>query len=204
MSMADASEAVASLADGVVRLKWPNDLVIEFDDAQGIPRAPQPGTEATSPTARVRKLAGVLGETVGLGTSQPTAIIGIGVNVDWRRDDFPPDLAAAMTSLSHASGRHQSREDLLGAFLARLEHDIDDLRHARFDDDRWQDRQVTTGRSIDLIYPDDRRTTLMALGVDPRSGGLIVEDEGRTRIVHSAEILHVRLSAQRLPTEVGV
>ena len=40
-----------------------------------------------------RKLAGLLGETDGLGTADPRATIGIGVNVAWPAADFPPDLA---------------------------------------------------------------------------------------------------------------
>ena len=63
--MADAAEEVAGLAPGTIRLKWPNDLVVEGDGG-------------------VRKLAGVLGETDGLGTDDPRAVVGIGINADWR------------------------------------------------------------------------------------------------------------------------
>ena len=34
----------------------------------------------------------------------PRAVIGIGVNTDWAAADFPPDLAASMTSLREAGG----------------------------------------------------------------------------------------------------
>ena len=70
LAMADAAEEVGGLTDRSVRLKWPNDLVIEA------------GSE-------VRKLGGVLGETIGLGTPDPRVIIGIGVNADWAAADFP-------------------------------------------------------------------------------------------------------------------
>ena len=55
LAMADAAEEVAGLPDGAIRLKWPNDLVVETVGA-AVPIAPQPPTD-------VRKLAGVLGET---------------------------------------------------------------------------------------------------------------------------------------------
>ena len=61
LAMADAAEEVAGLGDHVIRLKWPNDLVIETVDGS-VPVAPQVATE-------VRKLAGVLGETAGPGQS---------------------------------------------------------------------------------------------------------------------------------------
>ncbi len=54
-----------------IRLKWPNDLVLEDRD----------GT--------VRKLAGVLGETVGLGGDDPRAIVGLGLNADWAGGRLP-------------------------------------------------------------------------------------------------------------------
>ena len=55
LAMADAAEEVAGLPDGAIALKWPNDLYTKD----------QP-----------RKLAGVLGETDGLGGPDPRAVIG--------------------------------------------------------------------------------------------------------------------------------
>ena len=59
LAMADASETVAGLPPGSIRLKWPNDLVIERGPAERRRRPPGPG--------RIRKLAGLLGETPGSG-----------------------------------------------------------------------------------------------------------------------------------------
>src|SRR5215207_2646404 len=55
VAMAEAAESLAGVAAGSIRLKWPNDLVV--GDGAGI-----------------RKLAGVLGETAGLGTADPCAV----------------------------------------------------------------------------------------------------------------------------------
>jgi BirA family biotin operon repressor/biotin-[acetyl-CoA-carboxylase] ligase len=180
LAMAEAAEEVAGLADNSVRLKWPNDLVLETDDLG------------------VRKLAGVLGETTGLGSADPKAIVGLGINVNWSRDDFPADLAAGMTSLGEAAGGawlDQSR--LLGVFLDRLEAGVVELRAGRFAAEAWQARQVTTGRLIDLVLPVGDHSTVRALGVDPRSGGLLVADPGGpggARLLVTAEVVHVRLS----------
>ena len=75
LAMADAAEEVAGLADRAIRLKWPNDLVAETV-GPALPVAPQVATE-------VRKLAGLLGETDGLGGPDPRAVIGLGLNTDW-------------------------------------------------------------------------------------------------------------------------
>jgi len=181
MAMADAAEAVAGLPGGTIRLKWPNDLV-----------APT----SAGPSA-VGKLAGVLGESDGLGTTDPRVIIGIGVNGDWPADTFPPDLAASMTSLRAMSAdRPIDHRAVLAAFLARLELGVHVLQGGRFDAAAWADRQVTTGRDIELIAPDGSMTTVRAIGVDAATGALIVADgdaPGGHRSVVVGEIRHVRL-----------
>jgi BirA family biotin operon repressor/biotin-[acetyl-CoA-carboxylase] ligase len=179
--MAEAGEEIAGLPSGSILLKWPNDLVLESGDG-------------------VRKLAGVLGETDGLGTDDPRAVIGIGVNGDWPRTGFPADLAGSMTSLRELAGRSIDHGALLDGFLVRLEVGVTALREGQFDAPGWSARQVTTDRDIDLIRPDGSRTTVRATGVDTDSGALVV---GETRVL-VGEIKHVRLAAADSAVAVGV
>jgi BirA family biotin operon repressor/biotin-[acetyl-CoA-carboxylase] ligase len=172
MAMADAGEAVGGLPTGTIRLKWPNDLVVE--DGYGI-----------------GKLAGVLGESDGIGTDDPRAVIGIGVNGDWPRAGFPAGFAGSMTSLREVAGRPIDHEALLETFLERFEPQVVALQKGRFDGPGWSDRQVTTGRDIDLIGADGSRATVRATAVDSESGALMVDD----RRVVVGEIAHVRLTA---------
>ncbi len=177
LAMAHAAEDAAGLAPGTVRLKWPNDLVIE-----------------TAARPAVRKLAGVLGESVGLGTDDPRVVVGIGINGTWRRGEFPADLADTMTSLSDASDdRPVDLDHLLDGFLARLEAAVGSLREDRFDAADWVARQVTTGRDVALQASDGRVDIVRALGVDDRSGALMVDGERGERPVYSGEIRHLRL-----------
>jgi BirA family biotin operon repressor/biotin-[acetyl-CoA-carboxylase] ligase len=190
LAMADAAEEVAGLPDRSIRLKWPNDLVIETDGL-AVPIAP---TEASS----VRKVAGVLGETDGLGSADPRVVVGIGIDTDWAAADFPPELADTMTSLREAShGRPIDHVALLDAFLGRLEVRIEALRGGRFDVADWTERQLTTGRDVTLTDPDGSSRVVRALGVDSASGALVVEDaaaDGGERNVVVGEIRHVRLA----------
>jgi BirA family transcriptional regulator, biotin operon repressor / biotin---[acetyl-CoA-carboxylase] ligase len=195
VAMAASAEAVAGLPDGAIQLKWPNDLVLDGRDG-------------------VRKLAGVLGETDGLGGPDPRAVIGIGLNTNWAVAGFPPALAGSMTSLQETSaGRSIDHEALLGAFLSRLEVGIDELRRDRFDVAAWTDRQVTSGRPVELVAPDGAVTTVQALGVDAATGALVVEDDRvptGERHVLVGEIRHVRVPAADMhaapatPTATGV
>jgi biotin-(acetyl-CoA carboxylase) ligase len=148
----------------------------------------------------VRKLAGVLGETDGLGTPDPRVVVGIGVNGDWPAADFPPELAGpnGMTSLREASGgRPIDRDRLLDAFLGRLEARVEALRGDRFDVAAWVGRQATTGYDVALSRPDGSVETRRAVGVDATSGALIVADPevaGGERPVLTGEIVHLRLA----------
>ena len=187
LAMAEAAESVAGLASGVIRLKWPNDLVIVDPDG-------------------VRKLAGILGETDGLGGPDPRAVIGIGLNTDWPATAFPADLAPSMTSLREMTGdRPIDHDPLLAAFIDRLAVGIEGLRGGRFDETGWSDRQITTGRWIDVVAPDGSVASVRALGVDAASGALVVVDRegaGGSRQVIVGEIRHIRLAQPAI--RVGV
>jgi BirA family transcriptional regulator, biotin operon repressor / biotin---[acetyl-CoA-carboxylase] ligase len=180
LAMADAAEEVTGLAVGQVHFKWPNDLVVE------------------SPARGLLKLAGVLGETEGIGSADPLAIVGIGINAAWPKADFPTELADSMTSLAELSGgRPFDRDGLLEAFLAHLETRFLGLRDGHFDVAGWHDRQITTGRMVRLVGSGGVEEEVRAVGVDGASGALLVEDAGTPgaeREVLAGEVVHVRLA----------
>lgn len=177
IAMAEAAERAAGIAPGMLRLKWPNDLV------------------ALAGGTAVRKVGGILGETDGLGGSDPRAVVGIGLNVDWPAEAFPAELRDSMTSLRELTGGPVDREAILGGFLSELESNVTALRAGHFDSAGWTSRQVTTGREVTLSWPDGSTQTRRALGVDDASGALIVADDDRgVRLVVTGEILHVRLA----------
>lgn len=184
LAMADAAEDAAGLRDRAIRLKWPNDLIVEDDDL--------------APTGAIRKLGGVLGEADGLGTADPRVVVGIGINAGWRRADFPAELAPGMTSLHEASGgRPIEPALLLDGFLARLEARVEALRAGRFPVDDWTARQVTTGRLVRLEGHGGAPEEVRALGLDPASGALLVADPaapGGERAIHAGDVVHVRLA----------
>ena len=208
LAMSDAAEEVAGLPEGAVRLKWPNDLVIETTGPNALLIGELTVAEAHARLAapvEVRKLAGILGESDGLGTGDPRVVVGIGINAGWPAADFPPDLAATMTSLHEASGgRPIETGDLWTEFAGRLEARVDALRAGFFDIDTWARRQATTGRDVVLGDPAagvGATTRARALGVDAATGALVVEDATAAsgeRLVHAGEVLRIRLA----PAEV--
>jgi BirA family transcriptional regulator, biotin operon repressor / biotin---[acetyl-CoA-carboxylase] ligase len=203
LAMADAAEDAAGLGTGTIRLKWPNDLVIVAAGPGASLRVADAGAAEAlarlSAPLEIRKLAGILGETEGLGTDDPRAVVGIGINADWPAADFPADLAGSMTSLRDASGGGLiDRDALLDGFLDRLETRLEALRGGRFDVAGWAERQVTTGRLVRLEGPGGAAELVRATGVDGASGAILVEEPDRAgggaeRAVLVGEISHLRL-----------
>jgi BirA family biotin operon repressor/biotin-[acetyl-CoA-carboxylase] ligase len=190
LAMADAAEDVAGLPMGMLKLKWPNDIVVVAVDAPG----------------GVRKLAGVLGESEGAGSPELRAVVGIGVNAVWPRDQFPAELAPTMTSLSELSrGRPFDLDGLLDGFLLRLEPRVVALRDGHFDVAGWHERQVTTGRSVLVEMPDGTTTAGKAVGVDGATGALLIEvADGSELELLVGEVTRVRLAeAAGRDTAVG-
>lgn len=109
--VADALRSRGS-ADGV-RIKWPNDILVDS-----------------------RKVAGILIQNEVLGGAVKSAVVGIGINVNC--DALDPALKA--TSLRMATGRHHDRMALLEQLCQRLEHWLDAmLRGDEALDHRYRD-----------------------------------------------------------------
>ncbi|MCC6875410.1 MAG: biotin--[acetyl-CoA-carboxylase] ligase [Sandaracinaceae bacterium] len=83
-----------------VRVKWPNDVLIDE-----------------------RKCAGILVETSSLGERAGPVVIGIGVDVG--REQFDEDLAPLATSLRLAAGHALDRASVLAAVLSMVEAEVD-------------------------------------------------------------------------------
>lgn len=177
LAMRDAAEEVAGLKDGTLWLKWPNDIVAE------------------GPHTALLKVAGVLGDTVTVDARVESAVVGIGVNSDWNAADFPWALARAMTSLRELAGRRPiNNEQLLDAFLARLEPRYEALRRGLFDAAGWSTAQRTTGRRV-VVQIGDETFGGLATGVDPETGALVVRTEsGVSRSIDSGEVIRCRVT----------
>ncbi len=177
MAMRDAAEEVAGLADGTIWLKWPNDLVALVEHRG------------------VVKVAGVLGESVSTSTRIQSAVVGIGINGNWKAADFPWLLAASMTSLRQLSGnRPIDHAALLDAFLARLEPRYEALNAGSFDAAGWSVTQITTGRQVVVDVADESLLGTGA-GVDPESGALLLDVAGGgRRVIDSGEVTRCRVT----------
>jgi BirA family biotin operon repressor/biotin-[acetyl-CoA-carboxylase] ligase len=166
LSARDACSTVAAVTPDA---KWPNDLVV--DDV---------------------KLAGLLSETAGVGSDRHAVVVGVGINVSWPMPGPEADELGA-TCLAAASGRPVERAALLGSLLDEVERRrplLDDARGRAQILDELARCTVTLGRRVRVELPGETFSGT-ATGLDGQ-GRLLVEVEGRQRVVAAGDVVHLR------------
>lgn len=159
------AETVARhLPEAQVGLKWPNDLLVDG-----------------------RKAAGILVEGAG-----GAAVVGVGVNVDWRGVERPAEAAEAV-SLAEVAGAPVDRWRLLAGFLGVFSRRYDQWQElpAAFLDG-YRQRCATLGQTVRVTRSDGSMVEGVAVDID-RTGGLEVRSTaGATLAITAGDVEHVR------------
>ncbi len=170
-----AVEACTEVSGAEPRLKWPNDLVVVGDDG-----------------ALGGKLAGILAESIVEDDQLRAVVVGIGINVNWP-PDLPADLQGIAVALNHVVGHDVDREDLLLAFVQRLDEwrgALDDPAGRERLVDRYRQLCVTLGATV-RVELHDSSFTGRAVDITPE-GHLLVDEGGVQREVVAGDVVHVR------------
>lgn len=159
------AKAVEACSGAKLLIDWPNDLVFPA------PEAP----------CGFRKAGGVLAE---LRHGTEMAVLGIGLNVDVRAEEFPPELRDTAGSVADAATRRPDRREILGAFLPVLEAY---LEQSDLIAEELTRRSCTLRRKV---FVGERLGR--AVGFDEAMRLLVEFPDGRTEAV--AEVSSVRLA----------
>jgi BirA family biotin operon repressor/biotin-[acetyl-CoA-carboxylase] ligase len=152
-------------------VRWPNDLVTD----DGL------------------KLAGLLAETEIEGARVAWAVIGMGLNVNWRRAEMPSDIAATATSLADLAARSIDRVELLGALLDALDEEIGQVEAGSSPRVRFQSASWLTGREIEVETPAGRLSGVAGAITD--TGGLVLDGPTIQTTVTVGEVIRVHAQA---------
>lgn len=149
-----------------VKIKWPNDLLIN-----------------------AKKFGGILSEVKGEPDRIEYLIIGVGLNVNQQADDFPSDLKKQATSLLVESGRVFDRTSLFLSLWENLCRAYDLFMEEGFTPFRESllAYQSFLGREVKVTWSGG---TLVGLAVDlDRDGSLLVKDKkGAVQRIYYGEI----------------
>jgi len=171
LAAAVATTDAAREAGVSAEIKWPNDVLVSEDEANG--EMPERGG---------RKLAGVLTEMEGEADRVSWVVVGVGVNANVSVEALPEGA----TSIEREVGPVDRR-----TFVQGLLERFDELRR---DPERaveaWRERAATLGRRVRVERRDDE---IVGEAVDVAfPGALVVDtDDGRVR-VHAGDCEHLR------------
>ena len=149
-------------------IKWPNDILHDG-----------------------RKLTGILTEITAEMGRITYIVIGIGINVNMSRDDFPAELRDVAASLAEMNGDELSRVEMLRAVLEEFDELYREVNASGFDEviRRWKKYNVTLGKEVRVISAGDDGETFTGKAVDlSADGALIVETAQGRRTIYAGDV----------------
>ena len=167
MAAVALAETLDSFIAQTAEIKWPNDILVGG-----------------------RKLAGVLTEAACSADAIEYVILGIGINVNYRRDDMPEEIRARATSLADLSGAFVARENVLARLIHALDRCYGVLEQSGFDAlrPRWEARFALRGKRVQVEHLD-QKIVGRARGIAP-DGALLVEDEnGALHNIYAGDVI---------------
>ena len=166
VALAESLRAIGVPAD----IKWPNDLLVGG-----------------------RKVAGILTELSADLDRVHFVVLGIGVNLNSRREDFPPELAETATSVLQVLGRRVGRAAFAAALARQLEDWLDlhagqGFRPVR---ERWRALSATLGQEV-LVTSERREIRGVAIDIDEDGALRIRTASGTEERVLAGDVEQVR------------
>ena len=165
--------AAVAVAEAMARfnlraeIKWPNDIM--FDG---------------------RKIVGILTEMTGEIGRIIYIVVGIGINVNISRDEFPEEIRSVAASLSEMNGAPLSRVEFFRAVLEEFDKIYIEVSKSGFDKviERWKKYSVTLGKNVRVISASDGENFIgKAIDIDA-DGALVVETEKGLQTVYAGDV----------------
>ena len=148
------------------RIKWPNDVMVNG-----------------------KKLAGILTELRAEADEILLAILGIGIDVNCQREDFPGELGDIATSLELETGSAQDRVALAAQVLIALD-ECYQAALTNFESivDEWAKLCTTLGRQI-VVTMGQRRIEGFAQALDSDGALLLRRDSGQIERILGGDVV---------------
>lgn len=162
-------DAISKRCKGEVKIKWPNDIFIGGRKAVGIL------TELSAETNKIDHI-----------------VVGVGINVNHRTEDFPSELQPIATSLRIANRKKVRRVDLLKDFLRCFENEYRRYKKNQLASSRKRilRHSYLLGKTVTLRSGSK---TVEGVAVDfDSNGALIIERDGERMPVTSGEVTVVK------------
>jgi BirA family biotin operon repressor/biotin-[acetyl-CoA-carboxylase] ligase len=159
-------ESLKAVCGVNAKLKWPNDVLIDG-----------------------RKVCGILAQVEG-----GAVIVGLGLNVSLTEAELPVPEA---TSLLLAGASTLDREAIAVAFLTHVAavYQSWNERGPASVIERWRRNSATLGRHVEVSFPNGRKHSGRAVGIDTDGRLQVAGPDGAVEAVAAGDIVHLRPGA---------
>jgi BirA family biotin operon repressor/biotin-[acetyl-CoA-carboxylase] ligase len=169
-----AGVAVAEVLDdycpGKIKLKWPNDILIDE-----------------------KKVCGILTQARITAKEIDFVVLGMGINVNIGRNQLPEEIRDSATSLSIETGGEISRMELIISLYENLAKWYKRLLQSGFSQvkEKWLSLTPMIGQTIQVIFRDE---TIMgkATGLDEDGSLILLTDKNETLLVSAGDATIVK------------
>ena len=163
VAVAQTIREVTGVSAGI---KWPNDILVKN-----------------------MKLAGILTEMNAEIDKVHYLIVGIGVNVNLVREEFPDELSELATSLACQTGQRVSRLEVLVALLSNLDRLYQDFVEGKFSQilSLWKQMSVTLNRRVKVQSFEEVHEGI-AFDLDDEGALLLMKEDGTLRRILSGDV----------------
>ncbi len=169
MTAVALADTISTYRPGLVQIKWPNDVWIDG-----------------------RKTAGILTELSAEKSKINHVTVGVGINVNHMKRDFPEDLRTIATSLRRELRKKVDRLELLRLFLRNFEREYQKYLRYRLKKSHAKIRKYSAliGHEITLAFGKSRKTGLVK-DID-RDGRLILQTDEGIETITAGEVTVVK------------
>jgi len=150
-------------------VKWPNDVLV-----------------------RERKVAGLLTEMQSDQDFSRFIVIGIGINVNFSREEMAGPFRYPATSILLETGEPVKRQYVLVDFLSQFEKDYDNFATNGFSaiSAELEDFSIILGKKITILC-GEREISGKAMGFTPEGALLLLGSDGTRETVWAGDVTHV-------------
>jgi BirA family transcriptional regulator, biotin operon repressor / biotin---[acetyl-CoA-carboxylase] ligase len=156
------ASSIQQQASVPVKLKWPNDILLNG-----------------------KKLAGILCECIP--NTPPVVIVGIGINLN--QSTFPEEIKDIATSIKLESGNTLNRADLVLSLLKNLEREYENFLQEKKVPllQKWTEKTDMFGK-IMTVYQKGKSLTGTATGLDQEGRLILQTPDSQQHILDSGEV----------------
>ena len=159
------TKAMEKITGMEIRIKWPNDVVLNG-----------------------KKVCGILTEMSAELEEIHYIIVGLGINAN--TESFPEDIQDRATSIYLESGKKVERAAFIAEFCVQFEQYYErflEMGNLAFLKEEYESYLINIGREVKIIKKKEERVR-KALGINELGELIVAKSDGTTEIIFSGEV----------------